>query len=179
MPRSAARSTRASFGRTLPAVAILVATIPAQSRAQQSDLSVGPFLSYFPSAGASPLAGIALSLANGPIGFRASGNLSLADRASLTASASGVRPWGADADMLLMLGNSSAFRRGLSPFVFAGVGTAATDWPTKIDCVLALEAAINCAAGTSRVTVLLLRTRVHSVLLKKNNFCLTIGPPAE
>jgi hypothetical protein len=81
------------LGRRLPVAALLFSAIPAATRAQQPDFTVGPFLSYFPSAGASPLAGLALTLANGPVAFRGSGHLSLASRSSLNPGSStpGVR----------------------------------------------------------------------------------------
>ena len=45
--RLSIRPARSSFGLSLPAVALALVAIPAQTHAQ-SDLSVGPFLSYFP-----------------------------------------------------------------------------------------------------------------------------------
>src|SRR5712692_9862293 len=59
------------------------------------------------------------------------------------------------------------------------VGVATSDWPAKTACVLAFEAAISSGATTRRRTVAVLRTRVHSVLLKKNNLFFLIGPPME
>ena len=89
--------------------------------AQQSNVSITPFVSFLPSAGTSPLAGLALTLAgNGGIGLRASGHLALENSKNGIAGAPGtMRPWGADADALFTLGS----RGGLMPFVFAGVGT--------------------------------------------------------
>jgi photosystem II stability/assembly factor-like uncharacterized protein len=67
---SAARAATVSLG------AIAVAAIPAA--AQQSDLSISPFVAFLPSAGTSPLAGLALTLAgNGGLGVRASAHLAL------------------------------------------------------------------------------------------------------
>ncbi len=115
-------SVRTSLARAIRSAAILLSAFGLPARAQQSDLSIGPFLSYFPSVGASPLAGLALTIANGSIAVRGSGHLALDDRNSL-GNSNGWRPWGADADALLMLGS----RRTLAPYAFAGVGTAATD----------------------------------------------------
>jgi len=115
-------SVRRSLARALSSALIVLPAVATLGRAQQSDLSIGPFLSYLPSSGASPLAGLALTIASGSIAFRGSGHLSLEDRSSLS-SDNRMRPWGADADLLLM----SPSRRSLSPFVFAGVGTSAAD----------------------------------------------------
>jgi cell wall-associated NlpC family hydrolase len=123
--RTDAPTVRASFGRRLVLPLILAAASFADARAQQSDVSIGPFVSYFPSISASPLAGLALTLANGPLALRGSGHLSLDDpNRSTTASTS--RPWGADADALLILGGYG--RRILAPYVFAGVGTSVTEY---------------------------------------------------
>lgn len=93
--------------------------------AQQSDVSITPFISFLPSAGTSPLAGLALTLAgNGGFGLRASGHLALENsKSSGFGMSGGLRPWGADADALFMLGS----RGGLMPFVFAGIGTSGRD----------------------------------------------------
>ena len=99
--------------------------------AQQSDLTVSPFVSYLPAMGGNPLAGIALTLAgDGGLGVRASGNVSLQNQnnGSLGFSNS-VRPWGADADAILSVGGRR-FRgpsRSVTPFVFVGVGAASND----------------------------------------------------
>jgi len=93
--------------------------------AQQSDLSITPFVSFLPSVGTSPLAGLALTLAgNGGLGLRASGHLALENSKTAGFGAAGtMRPWGADVDALLTLGS----RGGLMPFVFAGIGTSGYD----------------------------------------------------
>jgi cell wall-associated NlpC family hydrolase len=93
--------------------------------AQQSDVSISPFVSFLPSAGTSPLAGLALTLAgNAGLGLRASGHLALENsNTSGFGSTTGYRPWGADADAMLLLGSPG----GLMPFVFAGIGTSGGD----------------------------------------------------
>src|SRR3954463_10057804 len=75
--------------------------------AQQSDVTLTPFVSFLPSAGTSPLAGLALTLAgNGGIGLRASGHLALENSKSSGFGAAGtMRPWGADVDALFTLGS--------------------------------------------------------------------------
>jgi hypothetical protein len=95
------------------------------ANAQQSDVSLTPFVSFLPSAGTSPLAGLALTLAgNGGVALRASGHLALENSNNSGFGTSGtLRPWGADVDALFLLGH----RGGLMPFVFAGIGTASRD----------------------------------------------------
>src|SRR5437763_684637 len=73
--------------------------------AQQSDVSVSPFVTFLPTTGASPLAGLALTLAgNGGLALRASGHLSLENSNSSSLDNTSLRPWGADADAVLFLG---------------------------------------------------------------------------
>ncbi len=92
--------------------------------AQQSDLTISPFVSFLPSAGTNPLAGLALALAGQGVGFRASGHVALKNsNASGFTSAGTMRPWGADVDAILGLGS----RVGLRPFVFAGLGMSGSD----------------------------------------------------
>ena len=118
-------SVRASVGRRLIASALVAAAAStSEARAQQSDVSIGAFLSYLPTLSSSPLAGLALTLANGPMGLRASGHLSLEDR-DASATTRTARSWGADADALLALGGYGGST--LIPFVFAGVGTSVAD----------------------------------------------------
>jgi cell wall-associated NlpC family hydrolase len=117
-------SVRASVGRRLIASSLLVAASTSEARAQQSDVSVGAFLSYLPSISSSPLAGLALTLANGPMALRASGHLAL-ENADASLASSSSRSWGVDADALLAIGGYG--RSTLIPYVFAGVGTSSTD----------------------------------------------------
>jgi hypothetical protein len=119
------RSTLAAFFVST-AVALPIGT----AFAQQSDLSVSPFVSFLPSAGTSPLAGLALTLAgNTGFGLRASGHLALENSSATGFGAAGtMRPWGADADAMLFLGGGpSGFSRTIAPFVFAGIGTGTRD----------------------------------------------------
>lgn len=125
--------------RTTPvlssAVALLaaVATPLVPALAQKSDLAVSPFVSFLPTVGSNPLAGLALTLAgDGGFGLRASGHLSLENSntsTSLALSNSTMRPWGADADAILSIGGRAfgGSNRTFAPFVFAGIGTAAKD----------------------------------------------------
>lgn len=125
--------------RTTPvlssAVAIIaaVATPLVPAKAQKSDLAVSPFVSFLPTVGSNPLAGLALTLAgDGGFGIRAGGNLALENTnrsTSLSLSNSATRPWGADADAILSIGGRAfgGSNRTFAPFVFAGVGTAAKD----------------------------------------------------
>jgi cell wall-associated NlpC family hydrolase len=121
------------FNRLSAAAAILAtAILPlCAAAAQQSDVTVSPFVTFLPTTGASPLAGLALTLAgNGPLALRASGHLSLETNANASLNyTSGVRPWGADADAVLFLGgrNAGGYRRTLAPYGFAGLGIAGYD----------------------------------------------------
>ena len=118
--------------------------------AQQSDVSITPFVSFLPSAGTSPLAGLALTLAgNGGIGLRASAHLALENTNSGFGSTGSIRPWGADVDALFSMGS----RGGLMPFVFAGLGTSSRDslgvsafrnnWSYGLGATLPLGSAID------------------------------------
>jgi cell wall-associated NlpC family hydrolase len=99
--------------------------------AQQSDVTISPFVSFLPATGASPLAGLAIALAgNGGLALRGSGHLALeSSNASTFYGTNTFRPWGADADVMFFLGghSSGGFNRGFSPFVFAGVGVSGND----------------------------------------------------
>ena len=91
--------------------------------AQQSNVTISPFVSFLPSAGTSPLAGLALTLAgNGGFGLRASGHMALDNSNNAFANPGSIRPWGADADAVFNLGS-----RGFTPFVFAGLGLTSAD----------------------------------------------------
>lgn len=110
-----------------------VAAPCAAALAQQSDVQVSPFVSFLPSTGASPLAGLALTLAgNGGLALRASGHLSLENPNTSGASSlnyTTMRPWGGDADAVLFLGGRylGGYERTLSPYVFAGIGLSGRD----------------------------------------------------
>ena len=113
--------------------ALAIAAIPfCTLTAQQSDLAISPFVSFLPSAGASPLAGLALTIAgNSGLGLRGSAHLSLQDPNDNTQfdSFATYRPWGADADLLLSIGGRAfgGNNRTFAPFVFAGIGTSGSD----------------------------------------------------
>ena len=99
--------------------------------AQQSDLTVSPFVSYLPAMGSNPLAGLALTLVgDAGLGVRASGNVSLQNQnGGAVGFSSSVRPWEADADAILSVGGRRSGRSGRSvaPFVFVGVGAGSND----------------------------------------------------
>ena len=98
--------------------------------AQQSQLAISPFMSVLPAGGASPLAGLALTLGGAQSAFaiRARGTLALQNsNTTLFSTGETYRPWAADADALLFLGSHDGYRPSLAPFVFAGIGTASTD----------------------------------------------------
>jgi cell wall-associated NlpC family hydrolase len=123
---------RSTFARAATSVAAAAALIPlGMVSAQQSDVTVSPFVSFLPTAGASPLAGLALTLAgNGGLALRASGHLSLETGSNTTYNGvSGMRPWGGDADAVLFLGGRylGGYGHTMSPYVFSGVGIAGHD----------------------------------------------------
>ena len=113
------------------AVAALVVAVPVVASAQQSDLAVSPFVSFLPSVGSNPLAGLALTLAgDGGFGLRGSGHMSVenTNNGSLVLSNSAMRPWGVDADALLAIGGRAfGGNRTFAPYAFAGIGTASKD----------------------------------------------------
>jgi cell wall-associated NlpC family hydrolase len=112
-------------------LAAAVSTPCSLALAQQSDVTISPFVSFLPATGASPLAGLAIALAgNGGLALRGSGHLALeSSNASTFYGANTFRPWGADADVMFFLGghSSGGFNRAFSPFVFAGVGVSGND----------------------------------------------------
>ena len=121
---------RSSLASACAAVVSAAIVAPSIAGAQQSDLSISPFVSFLPAAGGNPLAGLALTLAgNGGLGLRASAHLALENSPNNGfGTTSSIRPWGADADAVLSLGRAvGGYNRGFAPFVFAGVGTAAKD----------------------------------------------------
>ena len=123
------RSTRVVAAAAV-SIAISAVAVPIDSAlAQQSDLSISPFVSFLPSVGTSPLAGLALTVAgNTSFGLRASAHLALENSATNAFNVAGtMRPWGADADAMLFLGHHNSYSRSISPFVFAGIGTATRD----------------------------------------------------
>jgi cell wall-associated NlpC family hydrolase len=120
------RSSRSS----VVAISVAIVAPLASGAAQQSDLVISPFVSFLPSAGSNPLAGLALTLAgDAGFGIRASANVALENYNDGGFGAStAFRPWGADADAVFSLGGRAfGTGRGLAPFVFAGIGTATTD----------------------------------------------------
>lgn len=110
-------------------VACALVTPTARASAQQSDLGISPFVTFLPAGGASPLAGLALTLGGGSgFAIRAGGNISLDNsNGSGMLQSSSVRPWGADADAMLLLGRSFA------PYVFAGIGTSGGGQDAALD----------------------------------------------
>src|SRR5437016_5359191 len=96
---------RSSRWPALVLAAIAVAPV-ASAAAQQSDLSVSPFIGFLPSAGTSPLAGLALTLGgSGAFAIRGSANLALENSNNGTSGSSNrIRPWGVDADAMFLFG---------------------------------------------------------------------------
>jgi cell wall-associated NlpC family hydrolase len=124
---------RTTSSRLVAAVVLpsaVAVTLPGAASAQSSDVTVAPFVAFLPTTGASPLAGLAITLAGtGPIALRASGHLSLENTNGPTFTGAAIRPWGADADAVLFLGRRgfAEYRGGITPYVFAGLGVAGND----------------------------------------------------
>jgi cell wall-associated NlpC family hydrolase len=97
--------------------------------AQQTDVAIRPGVTFLPTGGASPLAGLALTMAgNSGLALRASGHLSLENRDVNDFNPPSVRPWGADADAILFLGGRSfSGYRSIAPYAFIGIGTGGRD----------------------------------------------------
>ena len=120
--RAASRAVRS----TTLALAAVVAPISLAS-AQQSELAVSPFVSFLPTTGASPLAGLALTLGGGPLALRGGAHIGLENQNSNSVTSTyRARPWGADADLLLYL-SGRGYQRTIAPYVFGGVGVAGND----------------------------------------------------
>jgi hypothetical protein len=111
-----------------PAAVILAVLAPLAAASAQSTLAVSPFLGFLPSAGTSPLAGLALTL-GGSGGFAVRGSATLALENSydgVAGGTNGVRPWGADADAMYLFGGRGRSRT-FTPYAFVGIGTQTTD----------------------------------------------------
>ena len=95
--------------------------------AQQSGVSLSPFVTFVPEADGSPLAGLSLAITGGSLSLRAGGHLSVRDRAPANSFTS-MKPWGADADAVAYLESYNYNQHVLfTPYVFAGLSTAALD----------------------------------------------------
>ena len=114
---------------TTTAATVIVVAL-ARVGAQQAGVSLSPFVTFPQSGEVGPLAGLTIGVTDGPFSVRAGGQFSMRDRTALPATTASVvtRPWSADADALLYFARSeTAIRLALAPYVFAGVGTTATD----------------------------------------------------
>lgn len=95
--------------------------------AQQSGVSLSPFVTFRPETDGSPLAGLSLALTGGSLSLRAGGHLSVRDRTAANTFTS-MKPWGADADAVAYLESYNYNQHVLfTPYVFAGLSTAAID----------------------------------------------------
>jgi hypothetical protein len=114
--------------------AVCLTLTPVVAAAAQS-FAVSPFVSYIPSSTTNPLAGFALTFGGtSGLALRSGAEMSISNPrldSAAAATQGGIRPWGADADAMLFLGGlgggGAAFGRGLSPYVFAGIGLAGAD----------------------------------------------------
>src|SRR6202008_1910800 len=90
--------------------------------------TLSPFVTLPSTGSPSPMAGLALTVTGGPLALRAGGHMSMQNRVVNTGSTTVTRPWGADVDALAYLeGLNYGDLITFSPYVFAGVGTAAMD----------------------------------------------------
>jgi len=121
---------RPTFAHSAAFFAAAIAIPCSSVLAQQSDVSLSPFVSFLPATGASPMAGLAIALSgSGSFALRGSGHLALENsNASSLYGTNTFRPWGADADAVLFLGGHSyGYSRTFAPFVFAGLGVSGRD----------------------------------------------------
>lgn len=113
-----------------PLAAIAIAAAVATVHAQQPGVSLSPTVTFPRSGDVGPLAGLTLGVTDGPFAVRVGGEFSMRERAALPTATTPLvtRPWNADADALLYFarGESDVPLR-LAPYIFTGVGTAATD----------------------------------------------------
>ena len=119
------------YSRSSCIFATLLVVAALATATAQAGVSISPFVTFLPNGSADPMAGLALAISGGPLALRASAHLSLQERsatASTAANGLATRPWGADADAIAYL---ESYRYGslvaFTPYVFTGVGTAATD----------------------------------------------------
>lgn len=109
------------------AASALAATL-ATAAAQQTGVTLSPFVTFLPTGSASPMAGLSIAINGGPLALRGGAHLSLQERSATTTDAITMRPWGADADALAYLQSYSYGERiAFLPYVFAGVSTSAMD----------------------------------------------------
>jgi cell wall-associated NlpC family hydrolase len=118
--------------RRLPpllALGVIALTAPlATAHAQQGGVTLSPFVTFLPTGSASPMAGLSISLAGGPIAVRAGGHLAVQERGATAATDLATRPWGVDADAVAFLeGFGSSDFLALIPYVFTGVSNVAID----------------------------------------------------
>src|SRR6185437_400647 len=107
---------------------VAVATTLSTAAAQQSGVSLNPFVTFLPTGSASPTVGLAMAITGGPIELRAGGHLSMEERSASTTPDVTTRPWGADVDAIAYLESYSYGNRVVfSPYVFTGVSTASLD----------------------------------------------------
>ena len=105
-----------------------LAVVSTSAIAQQSGVSLSPFVTFIPEADASPLAGLSLAITGGPLSLRAGGHLSVRDRTASSSLSTSMRPWGADADAIAYLESYNYNQHVLfTPYVFAGLSAAAVD----------------------------------------------------
>src|SRR5262245_10399086 len=106
-----------------------VAAALAVAGAQEPSTTLSPFVGFLPSGNPQTTTGLAIAFTSGAFALRGDAHVSLRERgAANPATAATMRPWGADADALVFLDAITyAERVNFTPYLFAGVGTAAVD----------------------------------------------------
>src|SRR4029078_3644294 len=87
-------------------VAALAAALGTAS-AQQTGVTLSPFVTFLPTGSASPMAGLSIAVAGGTLALRGGGHLSLQEKSATASNAVTMRPWGLDADAMAYLSSYS------------------------------------------------------------------------
>ncbi|MEO6879264.1 MAG: hypothetical protein ABI205_12345 [Gemmatimonadaceae bacterium] len=156
-------SCRRVAGLVLPAlVAVFGATHSATLGAQQSDVSLTPFVGLPTNPSTGTVAGLGLTMAgNSSFGLRGSGRVALKNTYGGTFGVgSWLPPWGADVDAVFAMSGRpfGTSNRRAATFAFLGAGASATDtvearlvhknWSYGVGTILPLGAVADLFAET-------------------------------
>ena len=120
---------RLSSRASLAAMSLaLFAFVPRAVSAQETGAALSPFAA-FPGGTPQTMAGLSLSLSGGLVALRGGAHMAVQESGNSTIQGTPkVKPWGADADALLMLERLSyGGHFTFGPYVFAGLGISAVD----------------------------------------------------
>ena len=109
---------------------VLALPVTSVAGAQESNVTLSPFVTLLPDGNPRPMAGLALAATSGPFALRGSAQMSTQDRAVSAQPGAGAvtRPWTADADAVVRLeGLTWGERITLDPYLFTGVSAAVLD----------------------------------------------------